>query len=258
LPRRVGRLFLAAVLVLGGIFLSPLLLVMCRRRRLAVVSAGAALLLRSLGIRMTVRGRLVRPGGQAVLYVGNHTSWIDILAMIAVQPCRHVAKTGVRGWPVIGTIAAASGTVWMDRDKLSTLPAAVNSVARALRISGAVAGFPEGTTWCGRERGPFKPAIFAAAVRAGAVVQPIAFQFSDIRTSFVGDDTLVAALWRTVSLRRPRLLVLPTPALDATRVRSRHDLADAAATAIADALQESPVRTPAPARVPQLAFPRLT
>jgi 1-acyl-sn-glycerol-3-phosphate acyltransferase len=167
--------------------------------------------------------------------------------MIAVQPCRHLAKTGVRSWPVIGTIATAAGTVWMDRDRLSTLPTAVSSVARALRISGAVAGFPEGTTWCGRERGPFKPAIFEAAVRAGAVVQPIAFQFADIRTSFVGDDTLIAAVWRTVSLRQPRLLVLPTTPLDATRVRSRRALADATATAIADALQESPVRTPAPA-----------
>ncbi len=159
MPRRIGRLLAALLLILSGFVFSPLLVVLSRRRRLAAVRIGARLLLHSLGIALTIRGRLARPGGQAVLYVGNHTSWIDILAMIAVQPCRHVAKSGVRGWPVIGPIATAAGTVWMDRDKLSTLPAAVERVARALRISGAVAGFPEGTTWCGRERGPFKPAI---------------------------------------------------------------------------------------------------
>ncbi|GAA1655208.1 lysophospholipid acyltransferase family protein [Fodinicola feengrottensis] len=247
MPRRIGRLLAALLLILSGFVFSPLLVVLSRRRRLAAVRIGARLLLHSLGIALTIRGRLARPGGQAVLYVGNHTSWIDILAMIAVQPCRHVAKSGVRGWPVIGPIATAAGTVWMDRDKLSTLPAAVERVARALRISGAVAGFPEGTTWCGRERGPFKPAIFEAAVRAGALVQPVALQFADGRTAFVGDDTLVASVWRTVSLRRPRLVVLAITPLDATQVRSRGALADATATAIAGALRESPVRTPATA-----------
>lgn len=185
-----------------------------------------------------------------MLYVGNHSSWIDILAMIAIQPCRHVAKASIRHWIVVGPIAQAAGAVWMEREKLSKLPATVAAVTRALRISGAMVGFPEGTALCGRELGPFKPALFEAAVRAGAVVHPIALRFGDTRMAFVGKDTLPASLWRTVSLRHPSVEAIPTAALDATVVRSRRELAGLASSSIASALAAAPARTPVRVRAP--------
>jgi 1-acyl-sn-glycerol-3-phosphate acyltransferase len=242
MPRRVVRLAAAAFAILIGFTFSPVLIVVSRRRRHALVAAGARVLLRTLGIRLTVTGSIVRPGGQAVLYVGNHSSWIDILAMIAIQPCRHVAKASIRQWPVVGPIAQATGAVWVERDKLSKLPAAVAAVTRALRMSGAMVGFPEGTALCGRELGPFKPALFEAAVRAGAVVQPIALRFADTRMAFVGKDTLPASLWRTVSLRHPTVEAIPTAALDATTVRSRRTLAALASSSIDSALAAAPAR----------------
>ncbi|WP_163508395.1 lysophospholipid acyltransferase family protein [Fodinicola acaciae] len=241
--RRAGRLLSAAFLVLCGLAFSPVLLVVSRRRRHTLVSAGARMLLRALGIRLTVAGSVVRPGGRAVLYVGNHGSWIDILTMVAIQPCRHVAKASIRRWPVVGPIAAAAGSVWMERDKLSKLPATIDAASRALRMSGALAGFPEGTTWCGQERGPFKPALFEAAVRAGAVVQPVALRFGDTRMAFVGDDSLAASLWRAVSLRRPTVEAIPTAALDATVIRSRRELAALASSSIASALTDGRMAT---------------
>jgi 1-acyl-sn-glycerol-3-phosphate acyltransferase len=250
MPRRVGRLLAAALLILLGFAFSPVLLIVSRRQRHVFIGAGARILLRALGIRLTVTSTLVRPGGQAVLYVGNHSSWIDILAMIAIQPCRHVAKASIRDWIVVGPIAQATGAVWMEREKLSKLPATVAAVTRALRISGAMVGFPEGTALCGRELGPFKPALFEAAVRAGAVVQPIALRFADTRMAFVGKDTLPASLWRTVSLRRPSVEAIPTAALDATVVRSRRELATLASSSIAEALATAPARTPVRSRVP--------
>ena len=43
--------------------------------------------------------RMLSPDG------AHHTSWLDLLALGAVQPLRMVAKSEVRGWPVIGLLA---------------------------------------------------------------------------------------------------------------------------------------------------------
>ena len=49
----------------------------------------------------------------------------------------------------------------------------VCAVADRLRAGQTVVAFPEGTTWCGLAYGPFRPAMFQAAVDAGRPVQPL-------------------------------------------------------------------------------------
>ena len=98
--------------------------------------------------------------------VANHVSWLDVVVLLAHLPARMLAKREVRGWPVVGRLAVAMGTVFIDRDRPRTLPARVAAVAGALRDGGVVVAFPEGTTWCGRTGGPLRPAVFQAAVEA--------------------------------------------------------------------------------------------
>ncbi|CAM5579009.1 hypothetical protein STANM309S_03199 [Streptomyces tanashiensis] len=47
----------------------------------------------------------------------------------AVLPGRMVAKTEVRRWPVLGTLAALGGTLFIDRDRLRALPATVRAMS---------------------------------------------------------------------------------------------------------------------------------
>ncbi len=71
----------------------------------------------------------------------------------------------------------------------------VGAVADRLRAGQTVVAFPEGTTWCGLAYGPFRPAMFQAAVDAGRPVQPLrlTYHHRDGQPStvpaFVGDDT---------------------------------------------------------------------
>ncbi|GAA3556757.1 lysophospholipid acyltransferase family protein [Nonomuraea rosea] len=146
------------------------------------------------------------PVGGGVLVVANHVSWLDPLVIAATVPSRPLAKREVAAWPVVGRLTAASGALFIDRDRLSALPAAVETIANALRAGHTVAAFPEGTTWCGRGMGRFRPAVFQAALDAGAEIRPVTLRYREgethsTRPSFVGDDSLLASALRVTATR---------------------------------------------------------
>jgi hypothetical protein len=134
-------------------------------------------------------------------------------------------------------MAASSGTVFIDRTRPRTLPATVADVAAALRAGGTVAVFPEGTTWCGRSSGPFRPAMFQAAIDAGAPIVPVTLRFLADGTpttlaAFLGEDTLLASFRRVVSARGLEVTLSAHPALHPGIQASRRSLARAAASAV--------------------------
>lgn len=176
----------------------------------------ARAVLRGLGIRWEVRGRL--PVGRALL-VANHVSWLDIVVLLALTPARLVAKHDVRQWPLFGRIAESLGTIFIDRSRPRALPSTVAGVTAALRDGAAVAAFPEGTTWCGREAGSFRPALFQAALDAEAPVVPVTLRFrlrdggGTTAAAFLADETLWDSLRRVLSVRGMVVSVTLHPAL---------------------------------------------
>ncbi|GIE83865.1 lysophospholipid acyltransferase family protein [Actinoplanes regularis] len=182
-------------------------------------------LLAVLGVRLVLRGPAPRPGS---LLVANHVSWMDILALVAVSPVRLVAKHDVRAWPAVGVTARRSGTIFIDRSRPRDLPVTVGEVAGALRAGRSVAAFPEGTTFCGAEHGRFRPALFQAAIDAGAPVVPTSIMYDSAEAAFIGDDTLLASLVRVARVRRLTLTVITAPALRPAPGADRRALARAA------------------------------
>ncbi|MFJ7068529.1 lysophospholipid acyltransferase family protein [Streptomyces sp. NPDC101115] len=192
----VLRLTAGLAAVLLGVLLSPLAAPLPAAGRLLLVRLWCRAVLRGFGVRIRVTGRPV-PGPGPLLVVANHISWLDIPLIAAVLPGRMLAKREVRGWPVLGPLAALGGTVFIDRDRIKSLPATVGTMAAALAAGGRVTVFPEGSTWCGRARGAFRPAAFQAALDGGAGIQPLRIDYRPVGPAgFVGADTLGASLWR--------------------------------------------------------------
>ncbi|MEV0232915.1 lysophospholipid acyltransferase family protein [Nonomuraea sp. NPDC050786] len=140
------------------------------------------------------------------LVVANHVSWLDPLVLAATVPSRPLAKREIGEWPFIRTLAAGAGALFIDRERLSALPSAVAAVTDALRAGDTVVAFPEGTTWCGRGMGRFRPAVFQAAVDAGAPVRPAVLRYREgtatsTRACYVGDDSLLASIVRVATTR---------------------------------------------------------
>jgi 1-acyl-sn-glycerol-3-phosphate acyltransferase len=162
---------------------------------------------------------------------------LDILVLLAHAPARIVAKHEVAGWPVVGALARATGTVFIDRSRPRTLPGTVADVADALREGAVVAVFPEGTTWCGRSSGPFRPAMFQAAIDAGALVVPVTLRFLAEGTpttvaAFLGEDTVFTSFRRVVATRGLEVCLTAHPALHPAVGASRRALARATASVV--------------------------
>lgn len=251
--RRVLRALAAVAVVLAGVVLARLV----PGTRMTVI--WSRLLLRALGITLTVRQGFAVYGGAATaravpeatagLLVANHVSWLDPLVMAAALPCRLVAKREVATWPLVGGLAAGSGALLIDRDSLYGLPGAVASIASALRDGESVAAFPEGTTWCGRGGGRFRPAVFQAALDAGVAVRPVALRYREAggrgstAPAYVGDDTLAASLLRVIAVRG---LVVEVTVLPPVTAPDRRRLAWIAEAAVASVTGQAPATTHPP------------
>ncbi|WP_410811735.1 1-acyl-sn-glycerol-3-phosphate acyltransferase [Micromonospora sp. 067-2] len=262
--RRVLRLVAAAGMLLAGVGLVVLLPVLPAAERQAAMRAWARGAARAFGVRLVIRGRLPR---RRALLVANHVSWLDILAVLAVAPTRMVAKREIRSWPVVGLLAAAAGTVFVDRSRPRALPSTVRRVADALRAGRSVTVFPEGTTWCAgndaadcRPGGGFRPATFQAAIDSGSPVVPLRLQYRCSATgepttaaAFLGADTLLRSVARVVAARDLVVTVTITAALHPARDADRRLLARAAESAV-----HLVPRTAAPARARLRPVPTLT
>lgn len=225
-----GRLLALLAVAVAVVAAIPLFLLPGRPAGHRVRSLAARCLLRALGVRHRRSGHLPR---RAALVVTRHVSWLDVLVLMAYLPVRLVAKHEVRGWPVVGLLAKAAGTLFIDRSRPRALPATVRQVEDALKAGGLVAFFPEGTTWCGPDGGRFRPALFQSAVNAGAAVAPVTLGFrladgaNTTVTAFIGDDNLLASILRVVRCRGVHAGLHLHPALHPTAGASRRALADA-------------------------------
>ncbi|MEN3304451.1 MAG: hypothetical protein V7603_653, partial [Micromonosporaceae bacterium] len=206
-PVRVLRLLRLAAVVLGAALTLPALALAARPVRRRALARFARAALRALGVRVTVRGTV---RARRALLVANHVSWMDTLVMLAAAAAPAdlclVAKAEVRHWPVVGRFAALVGTVFVDRTRPRVLPRTVGAVREALAAGDRVAVFPEGTTSCGRATGPFRPAMFQAAIDAGAAVVPVRLRYrlpdgsATTAAAFIGDETLLDSLRRILPL----------------------------------------------------------
>ncbi|MFF4750996.1 lysophospholipid acyltransferase family protein [Streptomyces sp. NPDC002514] len=227
-PRAVLRIAGVVLLLLTGIVLTPL----GGRIPAGLVARWCRTIVRAAGVQVRVTGAAAPTGG--LLLVANHISWLDIPLLAAVRPARMLAKTEIRQWPVAGALVARAGVLFIERDRLRALPGTVARIAQALRGGAAVAVFPEGSTWCGRAHGRFHRAVFQAALDAGVPVQPVRLHYrvaggpASTAPAFVGEDTLLASVWRVATSRGLVAEVEVRPVIPAGSHPDRRSLARAA------------------------------
>ncbi len=170
----------------------------------AQVQVWSLTLLGHIGIALEIRGQppLLGP----VLLVSNHISWLDIPVMHAARHCRFVSKSDIRDWPLIGTLATAGGTLYIERSSRRDAMRVVHLMRDALLAGEVLAVFPEGTTGDGLSVLPFHANLLQAALSANAPAQPVGLRFIDkasrqpsLAPSYAGDDTLLGSIWRTLS-----------------------------------------------------------
>lgn len=131
-----------------------------------------------LGIGYSRVGAPMRGAGAVV---ANHSSWLDIFALNAAKRIYFVAKSEVAGWPGIGWLARATGTVFIARDRREAT-AQIEVFRQRLSHGHTLLFFPEGTSTDGLQVLAFKPTLFAAfldkALRDDLSIQPVAVVYT--------------------------------------------------------------------------------
>lgn len=198
-----------------------------------------------IGIAVRVIGTPAKPpAGRAVVYVSNHSSWIDIPVVGGVLDGRFVAKADVGTWPLIGTIARLGRTVFVSRARAS-IGQERDAMRAVLRGGGNLILFPEGTSSDGSRVLPFRSAFFAIAeVRPGEqrfelpIIQPVSVVYDRLsglpagRASrpvfaWYGDMDIASHFWRLAQHIGLRVTVLLHAPIDPDSFEDRKMLSQA-------------------------------
>lgn len=185
-----------------------------------------------LGIGLTTRGVPMQQKGAVV---ANHSSWLDIFALNAVQRVYFVAKSEVEGWAGIGWLARATGTVFIARKGTEAKRQQALFEDR-LRAGHKLLFFPEGTSTDAIRVLPFKSTLFAAFYTHGLDhilhVQPVTV----IYHAPAGQDPRFYGWWGNMEFgphllltlaarRQGRVEVIFHPEVPVDAFASRKDLA---------------------------------
>lgn len=183
MPGRV-RFFATAILAaLALALLLPFHLLnvrLNRRSSMAVARLWQRFVCFLIGIRVTVTGAPAR--ARPLLLLSNHTSWLDIPILASVAPVSFIAKSEVAGWPLVGFLARAQRSVFVDRRRRQAAGEQAGEVAGRLSQGDIMVLFAEGTSSDGNHVLPFRSALVGAAQLAipdggAATVQPVAIAY---------------------------------------------------------------------------------
>ena len=134
---------------------------------------------RIVGARVRVVGT---PVPRDVLYLANHTSWLDILAISGASGSAFVAKGELADVAIVGWLLTLNHTIFVDRGDRLGVARQVDRLRAALVADHPVTIFPEGTTEGGGARIlPFKAALLGAVdpPAPGLIVQPVQVDYGD-------------------------------------------------------------------------------
>ena len=168
----------------------------------------------------------------------NHGSYFDILMLMYIMPMRFLSNHKVRRWPVVGWIAIAIGTLFVDRGNKGSRHEARLALAHVDHYPPIVL-FPEGGIDRTGKLQSFRFGAFEIASHGSAPFIPTVIFYDRLDIVRWGDESIFAAIWRLASRSGViHAYLIPLPTVYPTPADNPQQLAEAAHTAIGAALAE--------------------
>ncbi|QDH17678.1 lysophospholipid acyltransferase family protein [Swingsia samuiensis] len=217
---------------------------------------------RIFGLRIRVIGKPagkmlspqnVKEGQRPVIYVSNHTSWLDILSIGSVLEAVFISKGEVGTWPMIGMVARLGRTIFVSRNRRST-GRELHSMTDRLWSGDNIILFPEGTTSDGAQVLPFMSSFFAIAKPSKreqdntpkpppVLIQPVSLVYDELEGlpvgrnqrklfAWYGDMGFAPHLWALGQWRSMRATLILHPPLNPDDFLSRKELSQATFDAV--------------------------
>lgn len=212
-----------------------------------------------IGLKVQVVGTPCRD--RPVLFVSNHSSWLDIPVLGGVLDAAFVAKAEVGTWPVIRSLARLSRTVFVSRSRGATGQEAAAMRAR-MAAGDSLILFPEGTSNDGTRELPFRSSFFAVADGA-RLIQPVSVVYDRLgglpacrrdRPLFAwyGDMEIASHFWRLARRSGARVTVVLHEPFAPGRLPNRKALAAEAQRIVREGAEQLRRNRPAMPLAPRL------
>jgi len=132
-------------------------------------------LLKASGMSVRTVGLENVPTGKPVVYVCNHQSFFDIIALAATLPgtYRFVAKRELAKVPLFGQALRAAGHIYIDRQRRQAAFGAYEKAAAVIKGGTSAVVFVEGTRSRTGNLLPFKKGPFVLAIAAQVPLVPV-------------------------------------------------------------------------------------
>lgn len=179
-----------------------------RRRSLRVFARG---LLGICGVRLRPEGDTTFPS--PCLVVSNHISWLDIFVLQALESITFIAKSDIRGWPVVGPLVTASGTLYIERGRRSAIREVMAQAQAEFDRGARIMFFPEGTTSSGEQVLRFHANLFALVEERPLLpIRPLSMRYLQHGApttipAYIGEMSLVESIFQI--MRAPGLTAAP-------------------------------------------------
>jgi len=186
--------------------------------------------LRVGGIAVVVEGREGVPRGRACIFMANHISNVDPLALLPVLPGRTSVfiKRSLMKIPVLGYAFKLAAFIPVDRDNLvESAQSAVAEGCRVLESGLHIMTFVEGTRSPDGRLLPFKKGPFYLAEESAAPCVPV---------SIYGSENILPK--GSLRIQRGVVHIVFHPPLNPADHATRDELSDAVRAAIASALPD--------------------
>ena len=134
------------------------------------------------GARVYARRLAALDPARPYVFMSNHRSQFDILAVVAALPefqLRWVAKKELTRVPIFGWALQHTGHIIIDRSDHAQAVASLSAAREQMRNGVSVVIFPEGTRGPPDGLLPFKKGGFMLALEAGFPIVPLAIRGSE-------------------------------------------------------------------------------
>ncbi|HUB11156.1 MAG TPA: lysophospholipid acyltransferase family protein [Acetobacteraceae bacterium] len=246
---RVVRRFVALLLwTLPAMAIQAVCLLLPGPAKVAFARCYWAVFSRLLGVRVCVVGAPApHPADRSVMYVSNHSSWVDVPILGGVLDGCFVAKGEIARWPVVNVLAWLGRTVFVTRRRGATGRERDDMRARLCSGDNLIL-FPEGTSSDGSRVLPFRSSFFAVAETGDGgqpLIQPVSVVYDRLgglptgRASrpvfaWYGDMDIASHFWRLGQSSGLRATVLLHAPVDPAHYPDRKVLAQAVWRIVAD------------------------
>ena len=143
-----------------------------------MTSAALRIYFRLVGCRLVLIGGENIEAQGASIYVSNHTSYADVLVVMALFGTNYhfVAKSEINDMPFIGSFLRKIGHFSFERGKIRARSRQIEQMEKALLRGKSVFVFAEGTFTAEAGVRPFHLGAFRASVKTGKPIVPVALR----------------------------------------------------------------------------------